>query len=91
MMINLKGFIRKESWTNFKVLSRHSRGGTDENQENSQDIRWPGPKFEPGTYQIRSRTFSRKYGVAVRHFISTTDEWIYVRQFHAPVALPPLK
>jgi hypothetical protein len=69
MMIYWKRFVRKGSWTNFKVLSRHSRGGTDENQENSQDSRWLGPKFEPGTYQIRSRTLSRKHGVAVKHFL----------------------
>jgi hypothetical protein len=31
--MNWKGFGRKRSWTNFKVLSRHSTGGTVENHK----------------------------------------------------------
>jgi hypothetical protein len=34
-MMNGKGFGRKLSWPNFKVLSPHSPGGTEENHE------WP--------------------------------------------------
>jgi hypothetical protein len=32
-MINWKGFGRKRSWANFKVLSRNSPGVTKENHE----------------------------------------------------------
>jgi hypothetical protein len=34
--MDLKGFGSKRSWPNFKVPSRHSRGGTDENHEKPQ-------------------------------------------------------
>jgi hypothetical protein len=41
-MMNWKGCGRKRSWPNFKVLSRHLPGGTEENHENlSQDSRSP--------------------------------------------------
>jgi hypothetical protein len=56
MTMNWKGFGRKLSWPNLKVLFQHSPGGTEENHENlSQDSRSPGPKFEPGSSGIRSR------------------------------------
>jgi hypothetical protein len=32
-MMNWKGFGRKQSWSNFKVLSDLLPGGTDENHE----------------------------------------------------------
>jgi hypothetical protein len=35
-MMNLKGFGRKWLCPNFKVLSRHSPGGTEDNHENPQ-------------------------------------------------------
>jgi hypothetical protein len=35
-MMNLKAFGRKRSWPKFKVLSRHSPGGTEENHEKPQ-------------------------------------------------------
>jgi hypothetical protein len=35
-MMNWKGFGRKQWWNNFKVLSRHSPGGTEENYEKTQ-------------------------------------------------------
>jgi hypothetical protein len=38
IMMNWKGFGRKRSWPNFKVLSRHSHGGTEEKNENSINI-----------------------------------------------------
>jgi hypothetical protein len=49
---------RKLSWS--KVLSRHFPRGIHENKENSQS-KYPvsGPRFEPGTSRIRSR--SAKY------------------------------
>jgi hypothetical protein len=33
-MMNRKGIGRQGSWPNFKVLSRYSPGGTEENHEN---------------------------------------------------------
>jgi hypothetical protein len=32
-MMNFKGFVRKQSWPNFKVLSWYSSGGTEENHK----------------------------------------------------------
>jgi hypothetical protein len=56
MMISWKGFGRKRSRPNFKVLSRHSPRGTEENTKIlNQDSRSPGPRIEPGTIRIRSR------------------------------------
>jgi hypothetical protein len=57
-MMNWKGFGRKRSWPNFKVLSRHSPGRTEENHENNQDSWLSGPTFEPRTSRIRSRSVS---------------------------------
>jgi hypothetical protein len=46
MMMNWKGFGRKWSWPNFKVLSRYSTGGTEENHETlNQDTRSPGTRY----------------------------------------------
>jgi hypothetical protein len=54
MKMNWKGFGRKGPWPNFKVLSP---GGPEEKYENlSQDSRLPGPRSEPGTSRIRSRS-----------------------------------
>jgi hypothetical protein len=39
-MINWKGFGRKQSWPNFKVLSRHLPGGTEEDHKKLQ-LGWP--------------------------------------------------
>lgn len=44
-MMNWKGFGKKLSWPNFKVISRNLPGGTEKNHKKSQDIRYPGPKF----------------------------------------------
>jgi hypothetical protein len=42
----LKGLGKKRSWTNFKVLSRYSPGGTEESNETlNQDSRSPGPRI----------------------------------------------
>jgi hypothetical protein len=35
-MMNAKGFGRKQSWPNFKVLSQHLPGRTEENHEKLQ-------------------------------------------------------
>jgi hypothetical protein len=49
-MMNWKGFDRKRSWPNFKGLSRHSPGGTEENHEKLNHGRLSqGLRFEPGT------------------------------------------
>jgi hypothetical protein len=50
------GFGRKLLWPNFKVLSRNSDGGTEENHENP-DSGYPvsGPSFGPSTFRIQSR------------------------------------
>jgi hypothetical protein len=36
-MMNRKGFGRKWSWLNFKALSEHSLGKTEETHKNVQD------------------------------------------------------
>jgi len=57
MMVNWKGFGRKRWWPNFKILSRHSPEGTEENHENiKKDIRSPGPRSERGILRIQRRT-----------------------------------
>jgi hypothetical protein len=42
--INSKGFRRKRAWQNFKVLPRHSSGGTEENHE--KPVRMAGLQAE---------------------------------------------
>jgi hypothetical protein len=49
-------------WPNFKILSRHSLGGTKEDNETPQDIRPLGrdfnprlPEYEAGMLTARSR------------------------------------
>jgi hypothetical protein len=37
-MMNWKGFGRKQSWSFFKAVSRHSSGGTEEMHENAVRI-----------------------------------------------------
>jgi hypothetical protein len=50
MMMNWTGFGRKRSWPNCKVLSRHSPGGNEKNNENlNHDSRSLGPRIEPRT------------------------------------------
>jgi hypothetical protein len=61
-LINWKGFGRKRSWPNLKILSRNLTGGTEENDENPQDI-WrldrelnPGcPEYGAGVLATRLR------------------------------------
>jgi hypothetical protein len=48
-MMNWKRFGSKKSWPNYKVLSRHSLGGTTENHDKiNQDSLSPEPKSVPG-------------------------------------------
>jgi hypothetical protein len=64
MMFSWKGFRRKRSWPNCKVLFRHSPGGTEENHKKPEpESQIAGPRIEPGTFRIRSRS--------VNHSIAT--------------------
>jgi hypothetical protein len=48
-MMNWKRFGRKWSWPNFKVISRHSPGETEKNDENLSPDNWfPGRDLNPG-------------------------------------------
>jgi hypothetical protein len=48
-MMNWKGFGKKRSWPNFKLLSRYLSGVTEEKLKNhSQNSRSPGPGLNPG-------------------------------------------
>jgi hypothetical protein len=52
MVMNWKGFGIKRSWPNFKVLSRLSPGGTEENNENlNQDNRSTGQRIGPPEHE----------------------------------------
>jgi hypothetical protein len=67
-MMKWKVFGRKWSWSNFKVLSWHSPGWTDESHENlGQNSRSPGrdlnpgpPKQEAGVLTTRQRRSVRR-------------------------------
>jgi hypothetical protein len=51
--LNWKGCGRKRSWYNFKMLSQHTLGWTEENHEtphSGQPASEPG--YEPGTFRI---------------------------------------
>jgi hypothetical protein len=49
VITNWKGFRRKRSLPNFKVLTWHSPGETEENHEkNNQNSQSPGRKLNPG-------------------------------------------
>jgi hypothetical protein len=54
-MMNCKRFYRKQSWPNFKALSWHSLGGTEEKTAKNlnQYRRSSGPRIEPWTFRIR--------------------------------------
>jgi hypothetical protein len=55
--MNWKGLGRKQPWPNLKLLSRHSPGGTEEYHKKSQSGETvSGPRFEPGTFRIRSKS-----------------------------------
>jgi hypothetical protein len=54
-MMNWKGFGRKLLWPDFKVLSQHSRGGTEENHKTrSQYRRSPGRDLKPGPLEYEA-------------------------------------
>jgi hypothetical protein len=55
----LEWICRNQSWPNFKVLFQNLPGGSEENHENlNQDSRSLGPRIEPGTLQLQSRSFN---------------------------------
>jgi hypothetical protein len=58
MMMNWKGFGRKWSWPNVKILSRHSPGETEENHNQDswslgRDLNSGPPEYEAGVLTIR--------------------------------------
>jgi hypothetical protein len=63
-ILNWKGCVKKRSWHNFKILSRHSPGVTEETHENFKNCRYPGrdlnqgpPEYEAGALTTWSRCF----------------------------------
>jgi hypothetical protein len=65
-MINCTVRIRKRSWPNSKLLSRHLPGETEESHEKTKSGQpVSGPRFEPGTSRIRIR--------CVNHLTTTFD------------------
>jgi hypothetical protein len=71
--MNWRGFERKGSWLNFKVLSRHSPGGTEEIYENlSQDNQSLGRDLNPGSpeYEERVLTTGPRRSVWVVFFVT---------------------
>jgi hypothetical protein len=64
-MTNQKGLGKKRPWPNFKVLSRHMPGGTDENHETS--LRISGLRAETWTRVFRLR--SRRVNHSITMFI----------------------
>jgi hypothetical protein len=61
-MLNWKGFGRYRSLPNYKALSRHSPGGTEENHEKRQSGLSPGrdlnlgsPEYEAGVLTTQPR------------------------------------
>jgi hypothetical protein len=76
-MMDWKGFDRKRSWSNFKVLIRHSPGGTEENHEIHHDGRSRGPWIEPGTFLVRSRSVDHSattFGLLARYVSALTGQ-----------------
>jgi hypothetical protein len=64
MMLNLKGFGRKRSWPNLKILSRHSPGGSEKAHEKTpmrisgrrgQDLNPGPPEYEERVLTTRPR------------------------------------
>jgi hypothetical protein len=56
--MNWKGFGRKQSWSNFKGLSRHSPGGTKKHENlslNSLDLNPGPPEYEVEVLTTRPR------------------------------------
>jgi hypothetical protein len=92
---NWDGYGRKRSWPNFKVLCRHSPGGTDENHEKSEDSLCPRrdlyprpPEYEAGmltTQPCRSGP-PFKLGPPRNHNLTITVLlfWVMIREYGDP-------
>jgi hypothetical protein len=62
MMMNGKVFDRKQSWPTLRYYADICLEGTRKTTKNlTQHSRWPGPRFEPGTSQIRSRSVKDQF------------------------------
>jgi hypothetical protein len=65
-MMNWKGFGRKRSWPNFKVLFPNSPGVTSEYHENfSYDSRSPGQDLKPGPPEYEEEVIT----IQLRRFV----------------------
>jgi hypothetical protein len=54
-MMNWKGCGRRQSWPNFKLLSQHLPGGTEDNHKNlSEDNRSPSRDLKLGLLEYES-------------------------------------
>jgi hypothetical protein len=70
VMVNWKGFGRKLSWPNFWYYPVIRLDGLRKTTKNlNQDSLPPGPRFEPGTSRIRSRS--------VNHSTTTFGKYRY--------------
>jgi hypothetical protein len=65
--MNWKGFGMKRSWLNFKVLSRHAPGGTEETHGKN-----PGPpEYEGGVLTTQRRSSVSKSKAVPLHAMET--------------------
>jgi hypothetical protein len=66
--MNWKGFGRKWSWPNFKVLSWHLPGGTEENHEKPQSgLLVSRPRFNPGPSEYEAGVLPLNHDVHSTH------------------------
>jgi hypothetical protein len=65
-MMNWKGFGRKQSWSNFKGLSRHSPGGTKEHENLSLNSLSPGRDLNSGPPEYEVLTTRPRISVVRR-------------------------
>jgi hypothetical protein len=80
-MVNWKGFGRKQSWYNFKVLFQHSPGGTDETHEKPQDIRSPGSDFNPGPPEYEAGMLTTRPRPRRLRFYVESFRWIILTKY----------
>jgi hypothetical protein len=59
-MMNWKGFGRKQSWPNFKVLYRHSRGRTEETHEKPHNSRSRDRALNPGPPEYEAEVLTAR-------------------------------
>jgi hypothetical protein len=65
----------------FKIVSRHFATGTEENNEEAQDVRYPGRDLNPGPTAVNSNetplkvsTHEMSGAVCVRKILQTDNE-----------------